>query len=148
MKDRVPAHTNGGWRRALDTQWHLLSPSSHSSAHENPSVIRGRGASYYGFDVQGGFTSNDCCMAHVQFPADHPEALPSPVSTTLYDINSSLGENPSVFVMTCGYNAPLLLDMELCPDIVLWLQLLNYCTWVMLTYKWTLLSTISWSHSR
>lgn len=31
--------------------------------------------------------------ACVQVPADRPKALPSPGSTTLYDINHSLGEN-------------------------------------------------------
>lgn len=57
--------------------------------------------------------------ARVKVPADHLKALPSPVSTTMHDINCTLCENPSVFVMTCGYNAPLLPNVELCPEIVL-----------------------------
>lgn len=68
------AHATGGLKRAIR---HLV-PSSHSSAHVNPSVIRGRG--HGGFETQGSLTYNDCRGARVQVPADHSEVLPSPVS--------------------------------------------------------------------
>ena len=88
----------------------------------------------------GSLTSNDRpggLLVCVQVPADHQKALPSPVSS-LHEINSCLCENPSVFVMACGYKAPQSQNMEPCPGMVSWLQLLNYCKRVMLACKWTL----------
>lgn len=65
---RFPSLSSGCWAmkklRFSTCQTQTLGPGSHSSAHANPSVIRGR--ERCGCVIHGSLTYSDCLRAHVQ----------------------------------------------------------------------------------